>query len=120
MASNNKLTTSKRFLVRLSLVTGSTLAAIIGAQSLASLDLQSTSRAVEAAQTVDTSTAAQVAPTITIIRHDADDTVLSVDEDDSAATVTIAPPVPVQVVPSNASSSTSSQFSSQPRTRSSR
>ncbi len=33
-----KLTSSKRFAVRVSLVTGSTLAVIIGAQSLASLD----------------------------------------------------------------------------------
>jgi hypothetical protein len=119
MASNNKLTTSKRFLVRLSLVTGSTMATIIGAQSLASLDLQSTGQtAVEAALPVDTSTAAEVAPTITIIRHDGDDDVISVDEDDTASAVTIAPPSPVQVVPSNTSSS--SQFFVQPRTRSSR
>lgn len=34
----NKLTSTKRFAVRISLVTGSTLAVIIGAQSLASLD----------------------------------------------------------------------------------
>jgi hypothetical protein len=64
------MTPTKRFAVRLSLVTSSTVAMIIGAQSLATLD------AVNAAPTdsantavVQTTSIVQAAPSITILRH---------------------------------------------------
>lgn len=64
------MTPTKRFAVRLSLVTSSTVALIIGAQSLATLD------AVNAAPTDSANTAVvptmsivQAAPSITILRH---------------------------------------------------
>ncbi len=132
--SSAKLTSSKKFFVRLSLVTSSTLATIIGAQSLASLDLQSTAQAPIAAALpadsiaagstlLNSSTAAQSAPTITIIRHAGEASEGSGDDDEAnnsqilSGTVTISPPVPVQVVPSN---SVVVQLPVQPRTRSSR
>ncbi len=101
------MSSTKRFLVRLSLVTGSTMATIIGAQSLAMLD---TAKGVQTAQQQDAaavqntntrSTFVQAAPpTITILRHSSNGIVSR--ESVQAAVqppqaVTIAPPSPVVV-----------------------
>lgn len=67
------MTSSKRFAVRLSLVTSSTVAMIVGAQSLATLDQVNAAPVDTAAVSpvVQTTTLAHAAPTITLVRHPA-------------------------------------------------
>lgn len=105
-----KLTSTKRFAVRLSLVTGSTLAAIIGAQSLASLDRKTSSAPdITAPVIIDPSlaqpsvglpstgtqslsakdAAVHAPPVITILRHSSQNT--------APANASIKPPEPVQI-----------------------
>jgi hypothetical protein len=103
-----KLTSTKRFAVRLSLVTGSTLATIIGAQSLASVDRHLTATpdpAVTSPQVepalntvppvisgvTPSATAVHAAPSITILRRPGQ-------AGASANTsVAIQPPAPVEI-----------------------
>jgi hypothetical protein len=130
----NKLNSTKRFAVRLSLVTGSTLAAIIGAQSLAALDRTTApSQNVAQAQqqlfdpnattsnSLSGDTALRSAPVITILRHFGEE---GENESSSSSTTTIQPPSPVQVSPPSpvVVQSPSSQvfIPARPRTRTSR
>ena len=110
---------SKRFIVRTTLITGSTLATIIGAQSLALLDqdqiadltatpepitvqapAQEPTPSLNPTAESPTATAAQAAPNIAILRHPGQPT------GQSAATTAnqpvntaIQPPNPVQIAP---------------------
>jgi hypothetical protein len=103
-----KLTSTKRFAVRLSLVTGSTLATIIGAQSLASIDklitaspdpavtspeLQPalTSAPPNGSGVTPSADAAHVAPAITILRRPGQTGA------NTTSNVNIQPPAPVQI-----------------------
>jgi hypothetical protein len=102
-----KLTSTKRFAVRLSLVTGSTLATIIGAQSLASVDRHITatpdpavtSPQVEPAVTAPSvvsgvtpfANAPHVAPSITILRRPGQANA------NATSNVAIEPPAPIQI-----------------------
>jgi hypothetical protein len=103
-----KLTSTKRFAVRLSLITGSTLATIIGAQSLASVDRHLTttpdlavvSPPVEPALTAappivsgvtPSVDAAHVAPSITILRRPGQAGA------NATSNVAIQPPAPVEI-----------------------
>ncbi|HYO89127.1 MAG TPA: hypothetical protein VER79_10785 [Candidatus Limnocylindrales bacterium] len=97
------MTQSKRFAVRLSLVTSSTVAMIIGAQSLATLDQ------VNAAPADNNTTAitqivtiAQAAPSITILRH-------------AGTTVQAAPSVSIS--PRSSSGQPAAQMAAQPAVR---
>ncbi len=110
----NKLNSTKRFAVRLSLVTGSTLATIIGAQSLAALDRtsapsqdvvspalaqlqpQSFNSDPAASNSLSGNTIPGSAPVITILRHLGDG---ESDDDSSRNTTVIQPPSPVQISP---------------------
>lgn len=117
-----KLTSTKRFAVRLSLVTGSTVATIIGAQSLAALDQRPAStpdtafpvinqdvpQTVKALPSVDIPAvktpdqpAAHAAPLITIVRHpgQASSTVSAQVQASSSGPVAIKPPDPVRIAP---------------------
>jgi hypothetical protein len=103
-----KLTSTKRFAVRLSLVTGSTLATIIGAQSLASVDRHMTATpdpAVTSPQVepalntappivsgfTPSATAAHAAPSITILRRPGQAGA------SASANVAIQPPAPIEI-----------------------
>jgi hypothetical protein len=103
-----KLTSTKRFAVRLSLVTGSTLATIIGAQSLASIDKLLTatpdpavavpqvqpdlsSAAPDLSGVTPAADAAHVAPSITILRRPGQAGA------NTTSNVNIQPPAPVQI-----------------------
>ena len=101
-----KLTSTKRFAVRLSLVTGSTLATIIGAQSLAAIDKQTTaapdptitSPQLQPSLTTapstfsgDASSAVHAAPAITILRRPGQPGA------NTTSNVNIQPPAPVQI-----------------------
>jgi hypothetical protein len=113
-----KLTSSKRFLVRVSLVTGSTLATIIGAQSLAALNNQDTNTTPPTAprssplgltnQVMPTlaltpgATAVHAAPSITILRRPGQTNAQNANSTNGglqpqSAGIVIAPPVPVQI-----------------------
>lgn len=136
------MTPARRFIVRTSLVTGSTIATIVGAQSLALLDLQANTQAdavAEPTQVVNTEAVhveptiiTESAPSVTIIRRPASQTnttsavAPSVSTNTSAGTTTsgstptnqvtsqIMPPNPVQSQPVTIS------MPQQPTTRSSR
>ncbi|MBZ0316832.1 MAG: hypothetical protein K8L91_10480 [Anaerolineae bacterium] len=135
------MTPARRFIVRTSLVTGSTIATIVGAQSLALLDLQATTQAdavAEPTQAVNTEVVnveptiiTESAPSITIIRRPANQTTAnvapavssnpsSVNTTASGSTPTnqvtsqIMPPNPIQSQPVTIS------MPQQPTTRSSR
>ncbi len=101
-----KLTSTKRFAVRLSLVTGSTLATIIGAQNLAAIDHQTTatpdptitSLQLQPGLTIapssfsgDPSSVAHAAPAITILRRPGQPGA------STNSNVSIQPPAPVQI-----------------------
>lgn len=60
-----KLTSNKRFLVRISLITGSTLATIIGAQSLASLNSRNTDSSLPTVTNPAPTFTNQAVPTLT-------------------------------------------------------
>ncbi|MBL8145964.1 MAG: hypothetical protein JNL34_06235 [Anaerolineae bacterium] len=127
------MTSNKRFAVRLSLVTTSTLALIMGAQSLATLDTVNaaaaatehsagatvTNTAASTTETVIANAAPQItilrhaAPSITIQAHDSTASTTATKSSTAAAPATMQPPVPVVV-------SSSSQSFSIPMTRSSR
>lgn len=120
----NPMTSTKRFSVRLALVTSSTVAMIVGAQTLATLDVVNAAPAsVDTTQNTTTqATVPQAAPQITILRHAAPaltfqartGTTTTTAPAQVAARPTMQPPVAV-VVPQ------SSQMSmSIPTTRSSR
>lgn len=122
--SAGKLNATKRFAVRMSLVTGSTLATIIGAQSLALFDAQAFSTQLTpdaanvASQTVNNTVDAApaiaptlfitthpttttdnplpAAPNITILRHSGQTTPITAP---TTASAQIAPPAPVQIAP---------------------
>jgi hypothetical protein len=99
-----RLTSTKRFAVRLSLVTGSTLATIIGAQNLAAVDKPITATpdpAVTSPQlqpappdissVTSSANAAHAAPSITILRRPGQAGA------NTTSNVTIQPPAPVQI-----------------------
>jgi hypothetical protein len=115
-----KFTSTKRFAVRLSLVTGSTLATIIGAQSLASLDKQAGAvpdpttpmvsdpqlqssfstiggqlpKSSDVTNTENNSSVIHAAPTITILRRPG-----QVGASAASSTTSIKPPTPIQIAP---------------------
>jgi hypothetical protein len=100
-----KMTSTKRFAVRTALVTSTTLATIVGAQALASLDaatFSSTPQAVVVPAGADSSTPA-AAPNIVILRHAGQDSGASnTDSQANASTINsqaiiVQPPNPVQV-----------------------
>jgi hypothetical protein len=103
-----RLTSTKRFAVRLSLVTGSTLATIIGAQNLAAIDKSVTATpdpavtspelqpALTAAppdisSVTSSANAAHVAPSITILRRPGQAGA------NTTSNVAIQPPDPIQI-----------------------
>jgi hypothetical protein len=114
-----KMTSTQRFAVRTALVTSSTLATLIGAQALASLDettlLQATPQAVIAPAELNTQSAvglqptavngaAAAAPTITILRHagvqpSTSQTAAQPGTTSAQPPVIVRPPNPVQVAP---------------------
>ncbi|MFN8376450.1 MAG: hypothetical protein U0694_26710 [Anaerolineae bacterium] len=98
------MTPAKRFLVRTSLITGSTMATILGAQSLAVLDLNTMQADTVEVQPADTTTVSSAAPGLIIIRHSADDTVKSASNLSNTVVtapnpVVVRPPDPVIVQP---------------------
>ena len=103
------MTSTKRFMVRTAMVTGTTLATILGSQSLAAFDQANSAASVEPINTEPSNTtfvfptistvidAPAVAPSIVILRHQGE-TVTTV----PTQTITqsrIAPPNPVQIAP---------------------
>lgn len=88
-----RMTSSKRFAVRTALVTSTTLATIMGAQALVSIDGISTPPPVESA-----SQPAAAAPNIVILRRAGDQPVTSSTSSQIAPprTVLVAPPPVVQ------------------------
>ncbi len=113
-----KLNTTKRFAVRLSLVTGSTLATVIGAQSLASVNkpltptpdpvlpaavapqLQPTGTVQVAIPAAVTATPVHAAPVITVLRHAGQTSAVVPSASAPSAApsnVAIKPPSPVQL-----------------------
>ncbi len=136
------MTPARRFIVRTSLVTGSTIATIVGAQSLALLDLQANTQADAVAEptqainpevvNVEPSVFANSAPSITIIRRPGSQTnttnaaVPGASTNTSTGTTTsVVPqtsPVTSQIVPPNPVQSQPVTISmpQQPTTRSSR
>jgi hypothetical protein len=140
-----RMTSTKRFAVRLSLVTGSTLATIIGAQSLAALDRQPTVTPTSAVENAAdllladnaqhlpllTSTAVNdpsvvtvyAAPSITILRHPSQSSTSGASSQTASSATTIQPPAAEQIAsaPVTSQQSAPSQWSApQARTRSSR
>ncbi len=122
-----KMTSTRKFAVRLSLVTGSTLAAIIGAQSLAALDNQAAASPntdvaamanllladnaqhlplLASTATNDPSVATvYAAPNITILRHPGQSAMTNTSSNNQTASTTasaIQPPSAVQIAPPSA------------------
>lgn len=108
------MTATKRFIIRTSLITGSTLATIFGAQSLAALDTHlfatnasaNTSspaapvalpQSVTIATPSPTSEPRQTEPSIVILRRPGQTTTQALSSASSAPVVAIQPPAPVQV-----------------------
>lgn len=110
------MTATKRFIIRTSLITGSTLATILGAQSLAALDTSlfatnanantpatnpaapmALPETVTVAVPSPTSEPRQAEPSIVILRRTGQTTTSTTAQASSAPVVSIQPPAPVQV-----------------------
>lgn len=109
------MTATKRFIIRTSLITGSTLATIFGAQSLAALDTQlfatnanantadpaapmTLPQSVTVAAPSPTSEPRQAEPSIVILRRQGQSsTTTQAASSSSAPVVSIQPPAPIQV-----------------------
>ncbi|MBI1276658.1 MAG: hypothetical protein GC179_00885 [Anaerolineaceae bacterium] len=128
------MTPLKRFAVRATLVVGSTMATIVGAETLATLDIKPTSilpanpadTAVITPAIESTKTVISSAPTIVIIRHSpvnnpvpkvTNSTPINIQP---PRPITIVQPPPVVIVQSSSPAQVQSQAPSQPSTQSSR
>lgn len=123
------MTSTKRFMVRTAMVTGTTLATIFGSQSLAAFDQANSTTSVEPINVESSNTtfafptgstaidAPAVAPGIIILRHESEASVAVPTQTITQSRIT--PPNPVQVVPAQQSIQ-SVVAPSVPRTRSSR
>lgn len=96
------LNSTKRFLVRLSLITSSTMATMVGAQSLAVMDRQPDNISVPQPNVVVSNNTAvpQAPPSIVILRHPGQASTASNSAQPAAQTgVVVQPPQPVTIAP---------------------